>query len=400
MTPRSPACRGPRRAGARPAPVRRPLRLALALALVTLALAGSSPAHADGGASGTHLRVVHLEGILDARAVTALEHSAREASRRGDGLLLVVDSPGGDLEVAQKAMLAILFAGVPVVAYVPEGGQASGAALLPLMGAGLIAMAPSARIGTRKGLGRFAQTTLGPFGERLFAAASEARSGSVDWMIVTLSDGGRIDAKGAKRRGVAAIVASDLDGVGRGLRGRHVTVPLTGEVATLSGRRIETGSTFPALARRPWRSPAALAALLCTALAMFGLAFRRPSWGPLAVVALIALGVVLRAGESVPIWRPAIFVCGGGAVLLAVAASFRRGTLLVLLGAPCIALGARMLVDLGAAGLYLDDSAAVPGAAAAFVAVTLAVLTLVVRRLAPGPEGFAAASAAGGAKPE
>lgn len=336
----------------------------------------------------TDLRVAHLEGILDGRAITALEHTARDASRHGDGILLVVDSPGGDMEVAQKAMLAVLFAGVPIVAFVPEHGQASGAALLPMMGAGLIAMAPTARMGSRHGLGHFAQSTLGPFGERLFAAASEARSGSVDWMVVTLSDGGRIDARGAKRRGVAAIVAPDVDRLLRALRGREVTVPLTGEVAILSGRRIDAGTSLAALVGRPWRSPAALAALLCTALAMLALTYRRPSWGPLAIVSLVALGVVLRGTEAIPVWRPAVFLCGVGALACGAAAGWRKGTLLVAIAAPCLALGARLFVDLDAPGLYLDESAAVPGAAAAFVAIVLTLLALAVRRLAPGPEAL------------
>jgi membrane-bound ClpP family serine protease len=365
----------------------------LGLGLVAL-VATPGPVHAE--PPSTDLRVARLEGILDARTVAALERTAREASRRGDGLLLVVDSPGGDLEVAQKAMLTVLFAGVPVVAWIPDHGQASGAALLPLMGAGLITMAPTARLGTRHGLGRFAATALGPFGERLFAAASEARSGSVDWMVVTLSDGGQIGARGAKRRGVAAVVAPDMDRALRALRGREVTVPLTGEVAVLSGRRIDAGTPLSALVGRPWRSPAALAALLCTALAMLGLTYRRPSWGPLTVVALVALGVVLRGAEAVPIWRPAVLLCGAGALLCGVSAGRRRGAFLVALAAPCLALGARMFVDLGAPGLYLDDTAAVPGAAAGFVAVVLAVLTLSIRRLAPGPESFLPASGESG----
>lgn len=360
---------------------------AAALAAGLLALV-AAPAPVGAEPAGTDLRVARLEGILDARAVAGLERIAREASRRGDGLLLVVDSPGGDLEVAQKAMLTVLFAGVPVVAWIPEDGQASGAALLPLMGAGSIAMAPTARLGTRHGLGPFAATALGPFGERLFAAASEARSGSVDWMVVTLSDGGQIGARGAKKRGVAAVVAPDLDRALRQLRGREVTVPLTGEIAVLSGRRIDAGTPLAAVVGRPWRSPAALAALLCTALAMLGLAYRRPSWGPLAVVALVALGVVLRGAESVPVWRPAVLLCGVGALLCAIGAGLRRGALLVALAAPCLALGARMFVDLDAPGLYLDESAAVPGAAAGFVAIVLALLTLSIRRLAPGPESL------------
>jgi len=365
------------------------------VALLALLAAGvAAPGRARADAARTDLREARLEGILDARAVAALERQAREASRHGDGLLLVVDSPGGDLEIAQKAMLTVLFAGVPVVAFVPDRGQASGAALLPMMGAGVIAMAPTARMGTRHGLGRFAATALGPFGERLFAAASEARSGSVDWMVVTLSEGGRIGARGAKRRGVAAVVAPDVDHLLRELRGRAVTVPLTGEVATLSGRRIETGSSLSALVGRPWRSPAALAALLCTGLAMLGLAYRRPSWGPLALVAIVALGVVLRGTEAVPVWRPAVFLCGVGAIACAASAGLRRGILLLVLAAPCLALGARLFVDLDAPGLYLDETAAVPGSAAGFVAIALALLSLSLRRLAPGPESVPPATGA------
>lgn len=339
-------------------------------------------------ATPVDLRVVRLEGVLDPHAVAALERAASQASRLGDGLLLVVDSPGGDLALAQKAMLSVLFSGAPVVAWVPPDGRASGAALLPLMGAGLITMAPTARLGSRHGLGRFAASALGPFGERLFAAASEARSGSVDWMIVTLSDGGQIDARGAKRRGVAAVVAKDLDALGRALRGTRVTVPLTGEVAVLSGRRIETGSALSRAASRPWQSPATLAALLCTALAMLALGVRRPSWGPLAVVSLVALGVVLRSADAVPIDRAAIVLCGVGAILLGAAAALRRGLPLVLAAAPCVALGARLLVDIDAPGQYLDEVARVPPAAAAFVAVMLSLLVLALRRLPPRPESF------------
>src|SRR5687768_6904746 len=123
------------------------MRHAGTLAALLVALSPGSAA-----ADRLDLDVLRLEGLITPRTPALLEAAARRTSARGRGMLLVVDSPGGDLESAQKAMLAILFADVPVVGWIPPGGQAAGAAVLPLLGCSTIAVAPTAHLGSRKGL--------------------------------------------------------------------------------------------------------------------------------------------------------------------------------------------------------------------------------------------------------
>ncbi|MBI2897688.1 MAG: hypothetical protein HYY06_29280 [Deltaproteobacteria bacterium] len=352
------------------------------LAVLCMALV-ATPAF---GGEGVDLVPFELGGILDDGGASRLRGALADARRRGHGLLLVVDSPGGRIDAAEKAMITVLFAGVPVVAFVPDGGQAAGAALFPLMGSDMIGMAPTAHLGSRRGLGREGHLALGPFGDRLFAAARESRSGSVDWMIVSLSDGGRIDARGAKRRGVTATIAPDHRALVRALGGQEVTVPLTGEVATLSGRLARATTSGPSGFVVFWRRPVPLACLLVLALCLFAWGATRASCAALFPVAVVALGIVLRASDDLPLGREATLLVGIGAILLAFVPTGSRGSLFAVLAGPLLAIGCLVLMDVEADGWFLDESARVPAVAASTIAALFVLASLVVRRVGPEPE--------------
>jgi len=206
-------------------------------------------------------------------------------------------------------MIAMLFSGAPVVAWVPPGGRASGAATFALMTAGLIAAAPDARIGTRRGLGRDADMRLGSFGAGLFESAQRARSGAVDWFVVSLAEGSEIDGREARRRGIVSVVAGDEAALARALAGREVTVPLTDARVRLSGRiHRESGD---ALAR---------------AAGLLG----HPHWSvPLLVFSLLVLAILPARGGSMRL-----------ALLLAATAALALGALRAV---PISAIGATLL---------------------------------------------------------
>ena len=125
-----------------------------ALAVVALLLGVASLAAPARGA-GDHVVRLELNGVIDqitaayvAEGIAAAEDSGAAA------VLLVIDTPGGELTSTDEITKSILNSSVPVITWVaPEGAQAASAGTFVTMVGDVAAMAPNTTIGAASVVG-------------------------------------------------------------------------------------------------------------------------------------------------------------------------------------------------------------------------------------------------------
>ena len=129
-------------------PVRR-LVSVTALALGLVALAAPATAVAD------HITRLHLTGTIDQVNAAYIQEGIKSAAEGGAAaVLIVIDSPGGDLKSEGDIVRVILASDVPVITWVaPEGGRAGSAATFVTLAGDVAAMAPNTNIGAASVVG-------------------------------------------------------------------------------------------------------------------------------------------------------------------------------------------------------------------------------------------------------
>lgn len=118
-----------------------------AIILLFLALPALTPASGQVDRAG--VLAVRMEGVITATSSELLGEALLSAKARGETVLLLIDTPGGVLDVAFRIVELIERSTVPVVGYVhPQGARAWSAGTLILMATHLAAMAPNTIIGS------------------------------------------------------------------------------------------------------------------------------------------------------------------------------------------------------------------------------------------------------------
>ncbi|HEY8430740.1 MAG TPA: hypothetical protein VIL20_20315, partial [Sandaracinaceae bacterium] len=121
----------------------RPKIATMALVLATGAAAGAQAQRAPCVARA------ELSGVVNRGTAEYLATALDETEARGcEALLVVIDTPGGELEATRRIVGSFLRARVPVVAYVaPSGARAGSAGMFVTMAAHVAAMTPASTIG-------------------------------------------------------------------------------------------------------------------------------------------------------------------------------------------------------------------------------------------------------------
>src|SRR5690606_22449251 len=114
-------------------PMRSLVVLAAVLALATLLVPMPARALESGGEASCVVRA-ELTGIITPDDARYVRRAIRIAESAGcQAALLVVDSPGGEIDATRRLLEAILRSRVPVLGYVPSGGHAGAASALILL---------------------------------------------------------------------------------------------------------------------------------------------------------------------------------------------------------------------------------------------------------------------------
>jgi membrane-bound serine protease (ClpP class) len=297
------------------------------LALVLVAVAASLANATDVGAHPDRAQEAMPEiVILDAVGPVGpplagyIERGINEADERNaEAVIIMLDTPGGDVNVTLEIIQAIRTADVPVIVYVgPPGAKAASAGLLVTLAGHLAAMAPDTAIG--------ASSPIGPQGQDLDETAqakaeeylsAQARSlaerrgaEAVEAANAAVLEAKAVSASEARAANLVDFIAQDVDDLLTQLDG--VEVEVNGRPRTLNTRN-------PLLTRIPMNQAERILLILTDPnivfmLLSFGLVaiiveIRSPGGWVAGAFGTVALGLSLYGLGVLPVnWLGLVFV--------------------------------------------------------------------------------------------
>jgi membrane-bound serine protease (ClpP class) len=209
---------------------------------LALALSTGGGIAAQGAA---HVDVLEIEGPVTPIMISYIERGIRTAEDDGaQALVIVLDTPGGQVDLMNEVVQAIRQARVPVVIYVyPSGAYAASAGTLITLAGHVAAMAPGTTIGAASPVGSqgedLGETLESKLKEDLKAQARALadRRGeeAVAWAESAIEEAKAATADEALEMNVIDFVATDLhdllqqmDGFEVALDGQEVTLETAG----------------------------------------------------------------------------------------------------------------------------------------------------------------------------
>jgi membrane-bound serine protease (ClpP class) len=324
------------------------------------------------------------------------------AEARGCALLVVLDTPGGELEATRRIVQAFLGARAPVVVYVaPSGGRAGSAGMFITIAAHLAAMAPGTSIGSAhpvSGLGRDPEEAGGEHLGRkveedaaaLARAIAQRRDRNVAWAEAAVRTSVSATAAEAHAARVVDLIAAseaELLATIDGLIVETAAGPIA--LATRGAPVSEHRMTLSQRVRSVLGNPGLVYLLFM--IGVIGLVIELSNPGLIVPGAIGGVALVLAALgiNALPVQVGSVVLLVLGAALLAAEVFVTSYGLLALAGVALLALGAALLVDHDAAEVFADASLGVSWGLilpmvvlAGGVAIALALRAGRVRRLA------------------
>ncbi len=308
-----------------------------------------------------------LAGIINRGTGDYLAEALEEAEgQRCQALLVVVDTPGGEVEATRRIVQAFLRARVPVVAYVaPSGARAGSAGMFVTMAAHVAAMTPGSTIGAAHPVlhgGRDPDEAGTELARKIVSDTSalargiaEQRGRNADWAELAVRESrsataGEALALGAIDRLAAGerALLSDLDGLVIELPGRAV------RLETRDARVVAFEVTLRQRLLATFGDPNLAYLLLMFGLIGIFIELSSPGLGIPGVVGALALLCGAIGLNVLPVdWGAALLILLGAALLVAEVYVTSYGALLVA-GALAIAAGSILLVDPGDADFFAD----------------------------------------------
>lgn len=214
---------------------------------------------AAGGAQGqaaAHVDVLEIEGAVTPIMISYIERGIATAEEDGaEALVVLLNTPGGQTDLMNRVISAMLASDVPVVVYVyPRGAYAASAGTLITLAGHAAAMAPGTTIGAASPVGSqgedLGETMEAKVKEDLKAQARglAARRGdeAVAWAESAIEEARAATAEEALELGVIDLVAGNLDELLAGLDGLEVVVNDRRVALETAGAEVrELPMTFP-----------------------------------------------------------------------------------------------------------------------------------------------------------
>ena len=219
----------------RRAPVRRAVRVLVALALLAVGLVGvTESGRAQAAQGGDHVAmVVELDGAIDNVSARYIKRSLERAASDGVGLVIIqLDTPGGLLDSTRDIVTDIFASPVPVVVYVaPEGAQAASAGTFVAAAASINAMAPATNIGAASVVGaggedlpETLQKKANEDAAAFLRSIADRRGRDVDALEAAVFEATAYSAAEAVELGIADFVATDIGDLLSRLDGTEIEV--------------------------------------------------------------------------------------------------------------------------------------------------------------------------------
>jgi len=186
---------------------------------------------ANATASSPHVEQVDLNGDINNIMAAYIETSVNRAEAdHADGLLVVINTPGGISTSMDQIVTDLLNSSVPVIAYVyPSGARAASAGLFVAEAADVVAMAPGTNIGSAHPIDATGADLTGDLGAKVLNDAvtrvrnlASIHGRNADWAEQAVRNSVNINAEDAVRLHVADLEAPDIASVLNQVDGRQV----------------------------------------------------------------------------------------------------------------------------------------------------------------------------------
>jgi len=338
--------------------------MALRAALAALALAAAL-APRPAAAETPLVERADLDGVINSVMADYLGQAVNHAAGdRAAALLIVINTPGGEMDAMDRIVTALLNSPVPVLAYVaPPGARAASAGLFVAQAADIVAMAPGTNIGSAHPIAGNGADLSGDLGRKVLNDAvarvrdlASSHGRNADWAEDAVRNSVNVNAERAVALHVADLQASSVTALLEALDGRDLKRP-HGAPATLhlAGARVVDQPM-------PWWQQLLHAlvdpnvAYLLMLVAVFGLIAEVSSPGAIlpGVTGVICgiLALVALAGLPVNIAAALLIVFS----FLLFVADIKAPThgILTFGGIVALLLGSLFLIDTGAVGLGVD----------------------------------------------
>jgi len=208
------------------------------------------------GQAAAHVDVLEIEGAVTPIMISYIERGIATAEEDGaEALVVLLNTPGGQTDLMNRVISAMLASDVPVVVYVyPRGAYAASAGTLITLAGHAAAMAPGTTIGAASPVGSqgedLGETMEAKIKEDLKAQARglAARRGdeAVSWAEAAIDEARAATAEEALELGVIDLVAGNLDELLAGLDGLEVVVNDRRVALETAGAEVrELPMTFP-----------------------------------------------------------------------------------------------------------------------------------------------------------
>lgn len=184
-------------------------------------------------------------------AVAEYMADALEQASRGPaaGIIIQLDTPGGNVESMRRIVQAIYACNVPVIVYVsPSGARAASAGVMITMAADIAAMAPGTNIGAASPVGGGGQEINETMAKKVtndlvaFAKGIARRRGrNVEWIEQAVRESVSVTAAEALEMNIIDVVADDMDDLLEQIDGREVAEKGALDLADVTVRQVQEG---------------------------------------------------------------------------------------------------------------------------------------------------------------
>lgn len=352
--------------------------LAMAAALAVLA-----PTRA--AATGPVIDRVDLVGTINSVAARYIASAVDRAAGEGaEALLVVIDTPGGDLRSMDEITTKLLNSRVPVIAFVyPPGARAASAGLFVAESADVVAMAPGTNIGSAHPISADGSNLAGDLGQKVLNDAVArvrdlcgSHGRNADWCEQAVRNSVNVSAQQAVELRVADLAAANVADLLAAVDGRRLERPhapavtLAARGATVAGHPMSAVDQLLNLLVQPD------VAYLLLLLAAFGLIGEVSSPGAVlpGTVGVIAAVLALVALAELPLNWAGFGLLAFSFLLFAADIKAPTHGVLTAGGAIALGLGSVFLFDVGAVGMAVD-----PWLIAVAVIAAVAIFVLVIR---------------------
>jgi membrane-bound serine protease (ClpP class) len=381
-----------------------------AIVAVLLCLSSEMPAQTQAESRPVVVRLrIDNEAITPVTAQFIDRAIKRAEEERAQGLLIVLDTPGGLVDSTREIVKSILQSNVPVVVYVaPSGARAASAGLFITLAGHVAAMAPGTNIGaahpvtigglpgspqpeprqTKDGEKPPAQS---PMEQKIVndtvawaRSLAELRGRNVDWVTRAVSESLSSSASEAVSNGVVDSIAASEQELLAALDGREVSLaggPLRMRTAGAEIRlhQMWWGERILAVISNP------NVAFLLMIFGFYGILFElyTPGWGVAGVLGVVCLVLAFFGLAVLPISYVGLALIGIAMALFLAEAFVTSYGFLTIGGVICMVIGGVMLVDSPAGFMRVSLRIIIPFALATAAVTFFLVSKIIQAKRAP-----------------